>query len=80
VSTACGIATRWVTPQRWSSRSSYQAGVLAGDCQAEDTRRGEAMLKVRQRRTPAAQYETMADLPLVQAVIREDSGAWEALV
>ena len=38
------------------------------------------MLKVRQRRTPAAQYETMADLPLVQAVIREDSGAWEALV
>jgi RNA polymerase primary sigma factor len=38
------------------------------------------MLKVRQKRTQAAQYETMADLPLVQAVIREDSGAWDALV
>jgi RNA polymerase primary sigma factor len=38
------------------------------------------MLKVRQRRKQAAQYETMADLPLVQAVIREESGAWEALV
>jgi RNA polymerase sigma factor (sigma-70 family) len=38
------------------------------------------MLKVGQRSKQAAPYETMADLPLVQAVIREDRGAWEALV
>ena len=38
------------------------------------------MRKVGERKTPAAPYETMADLPLVQAVLREERGAWEALV
>jgi len=38
------------------------------------------MLKVGQRRKQGAQYELMADLPLVQAVVREESGAWEILV
>lgn len=38
------------------------------------------MLKLGQRKQPAARYETMADISLAQAVVREENGAWEALV
>lgn len=38
------------------------------------------MWKVWQKRPPAAHYMHMAELPLVQAVVRDEAGAWDAFV